>query len=390
MRGVVSRRRSWLPRLGIVTVLRFAAAAFALVQVGKGAKRVAPLAAPADSTADSTGARTELPTISVVIPARDEALRLPPLLAALRAAPGIVEVIVVDDESSDGTADIARNAGAAVVAGRPLPGEWVGKAWALQQGIEAATGDWVVCLDADTRPSPALPAAIVARALADDLGFVTLGGRFRCPTAGAAWLHPAMLTTLVYRYGPPGSTAATPPSRVLGNGQCMAFERKRLLAAGGMEPVGGEVVEDVALARHLAATGWNVAMLDGADLLTTQMFEDLQDTWNGWSRSLALPGVDTPARQWLGIGIVAVTLASPLPRLLLKRGDALDVALLAARIGTLVGTARAYERRGLAYWSSPLADAPAAVALVRGALSRRQVWRGRSYPNVRPARTAGR
>ena len=185
------------------------------------------------------------------MPARDEAERIGPLLDRIVDAPGVSEVIVVDDQSSDATADIARRAGATVISGEPLPDSWAGKAWALQQGITAASSDWVVTLDADARPDPALPTAVVARAVAERLDLLTVGGRFECPTIGSRWLHPAMLTTLVYRFGPPGAPASR-PERTMANGQCMAVPRAAFLAAGGMEPVRGEVVEDLALARHMA------------------------------------------------------------------------------------------------------------------------------------------
>jgi dolichol-phosphate mannosyltransferase len=366
-----TRSRLWL-------LLRLGAAGVALVRIARAARRRPPLRTGAPFDVDAEG-----PTISVVVPARDEAARIGPLLDAVRAAPGVTEVVVVDDESSDGTAAIAAAAGARVIAGAPLPAGWAGKAWALQQGIEAATGEWVVTLDADTRPSPELPRALVARAVADGLDAVSVGGRFECPTPGVAWLHPAMLTTLVYRFGPAGFAGRVAPHRQLANGQCMAFRRADLLAVGGMAPVAGEVVEDVALARHLAGLGWDVAMLDGAELLTTRMFDDLGDTWRGWGRSLALPGVEPVWRQLGDLAVLLVAQALPLPRLLTRRGDLLDVVLLVARLGTLGGTAQAYERPGRTYWLSPLADLPATAALaagiIRPLLGRRHVWRGRRY-----------
>lgn len=365
------RSRLWL-------ALRLVAAGVALVRIARAARRRPPLQPLSTGDVDAEG-----PTISVVVPARDEAGRIGPLLDAMCGAPGVAEVVVVDDESSDGTATIAAEAGARVVAGAPLPAGWAGKAWALQQGIEAASGEWVVTLDADTRPSPDLPRALVARAVADGLDAVSIGGRFECPTPGVAWLHPAMLTTLVYRFGPAGYAGRVAPHRQLANGQCMAFRRARLLGVGGMAPVAGEVVEDVALARHLAELGWAVAMLDGADLLTTRMFDDLGHTWHGWGRSLALPGVEPVWRQLGDLAVVLVAQALPLPRLLTRRGDLLDVVLLAARLGTLGGTVQAYEQPGRTYWLSPLADVPAVVALASGTirplLGRRHVWRGRSY-----------
>ncbi|MEM8618078.1 MAG: glycosyltransferase, partial [Actinomycetota bacterium] len=199
-----------------------------------------------------------------------------------------------------------------------------------------------------------------------------------CPTPGARWLHPAMLATLVYRYGPPGIDVAA--HRTMANGQCMVLRRAPFLAADGLASVCGEVVEDIALARHLASSGWRVGFLDGADLLTVRMFESFSDTWHGWGRSIALPGVEHPPQQLAGLAVVALAQALPLWRLLAGRADAVDGLLLALRVGTLVGTRSAYLERGLGYWLSPLADGLAAASLALG-IARRgpHRWRGRTY-----------
>jgi dolichol-phosphate mannosyltransferase len=354
---------------GLSIGIRIVAGGIALTRLVKAA-RVAPAVRPSI---------TPLQTISVVVPARDEATRIGPLLDAIVGAPGVREVLVVDDQSTDATATMARAAGATVITGRELPGGWAGKAWALQQGIEAATSQWVVTLDADTRPDPLLPTALVARASGERFDLLTVGGRFDCPTPASRWLHPAMLTTLVYRFGPPGSSAGS-PDRTMANGQCMTFERSRFVEAGGMELVRGEVVEDIALARQLASDGWRVGFLDAGELLTVRMFESFEDVWTGWGRSLALPGVESRRRQLADLAVVAVTQVLPIPRVLLRRGDAVDLALAALRLGTLVGTRRAYTRIDAAYWFSPLADPLAAVAIGRGiARQGRQTWRGRIY-----------
>lgn len=364
--NVRPRLRRRLPRL--VFAARFVAGVAAVTRLAKAARTADPVAP------------TTLPTgdISVVIPARDEADRIGPLLDTIVGAPGVTEVVVVDDQSSDTTASIASAAGATVITGRRLPAGWAGKVWALQQGIEAARGDWVVTLDADTRPNPGLPTAVVARAVADGHDLVTVAGRFECPNPPTRWLHASMLTTLVYRFGPPGTTSR--PGRTMANGQCMVLRRERFLRAGGMSLVAGEVVEDVALARRLAGNGWTVGFLDAADLLTVRMFESLGDAWTGWGRSLALPGVEPRFRQVLGLAVVLLAQALPLPRLLLGRGDVLDVGLLAVRLGTLVGTRTAYDRLDAAYWFSPLADLGSVVAIGRGIVrGGRQTWRGRTY-----------
>jgi dolichol-phosphate mannosyltransferase len=333
-----------------------------------------------------------VPPLTVVVPARDEAQRIGPLLDAVVGAPGVAEVVVVDDRSTDATATIAAAAGARLITGTEPPPPWAGKAWALQQGIEAASTEWVVTLDADARPDPRLPAALVARAVADRDDLLTVGGRFECPTAGARWLHPAMLTTLVYRFGPSGAASPTAPDRTMANGQCMAMPRAPFLAGGGLAPVAGHPVEDVALARHLAGTGRRVAFLDAADLLTVRMYETFGDTARGWGRSIALPGVEPRSRQLTDLAVVVLAQAIPVVRLLTGRADLVDAGLLALRLGTLAGTARAYTRTDAAYWLSPLADPVAAALLARGVAVRRQTWRGRQYDvrSLRPARTADR
>ncbi|MEM9516804.1 MAG: glycosyltransferase [Actinomycetota bacterium] len=353
--------------------MRAAVGAVALTRIAGTARAAPPIERTASVRAQST--------VSIVIPARNEAARIGPLLTAIVGAPGVAEVLVVDDESTDATASLAAESGAQVITGTPLPDGWAGKAWALQQGIEVASSEWVVTLDADTRPDTALPTSVVDRAQADAFDFLTIGGRFDCPTAGARWLHPAMLTTLVYRYGPPGVDVVA--NRTMANGQCMVIRRSPFLAAGGLEPVRSEVVEDIALARNLASLGWRVGFLDGADVLTVRMFESFGDTWRGWGRSIALPGVESPARQLGGLAVVGLTQTLPLWRVVTGRADLLDALLLAVRVGTLVGTRGAYAERGLAFWLSPLADGVATIALALG-IARRgpHRWRGRSYTGL--------
>lgn len=360
----------------IIWTVRLGAAALALSRLARAARAAPPVRAGDTRAVTPRGSPAE--TIDVVVPARDEAARVEPLLRAVVGAPGVGTVIVVDDESSDATATVAERAGARVVAGMSRPPGWAGKSWALQQGLLASDADWVVTFDADARPDGRLPAALVARAGTDRLDLLTVAGRFDCPTSPSRWLHAAMLTTLVYRFGPPGVDPRG-PDRAMANGQCMTVRRRSFLEQGGMSAVASQMVEDVALARRLALTGRRVAFLDAGELLVVRMYESFGDTWRGWGRSLALPGVETRRRQLTDLTVIVTTMVLPLPRFALGRGDMLDALLLAARLGTLVGTRRAYERGGLSYWLSPVADPIAATALALGIGRRRNVWRGRRY-----------
>ena len=153
----------------------------------------------------------------------------------------------------------------------------------------------------------------------------------------------------------------------MANGQCTAFRRQALVDAGGFTAAAGHLTDDIALVRALAARGWRSALLDGTAVLRVRMHTDVADAWTSWGRSLPMPDVTSAPWQVLDAITLVVAQALPLPRLLLGRGDALDLGLLALRLGTLAGTARAYEQTDLPYWLSPLAD-PAAVGA--GALGR--------------------
>lgn len=317
--------------------------------------------------------------LTVVVPARNEADRIRPLLSALRGAAGVVEVIVVDDGSDDDTALVAAHGGARVVAGTSPPAGWTGKTWALHQGLSAATTDWVVTIDADVAPDPELPSAMVRRARVDGLDLLSVAGRSELADAPARWLHAAMLAQLVYRFGSPGT------SRRVANGQCTAGRREVLSSA--LDVVRGELVEDVALIRHLTERGRTVDFLDAGELMVVRPYGSATDVFAGWGRSLGLPGIERWWRQAVELGIAAATVPLPSLRVLARRGDVVDVAALMIRLGTLVGMRRAYVTRGPAYWASPLADGVALVATAWGLLNPSPTWSGRRVGRpTRPAR----
>lgn len=338
------------------------------VLVARGDRRALSPAEPDDTT------------ISVVVPARNEEARIGECLRALVDAPGVVEVIVVDDGSTDATASVAREHGARVVDAGSLPEGWAGKVWALTRGVEAARGEWIVTLDADTRAEGGLFAAAVARARTDRLDLLSVAGRIECPTRGVAWLHPAMLTTLVYRYGPPPGSRRRRASRVLANGQCMVLRRDRVDV---LSHVRGETIEDVALARRIVGDGGRVGMVEGGGLLTVRMYESFADAWRGWGRSIGLASVDPAGRRLVHAAVTFVAQAALVPALVVLGPSPGLIALVALRLGTLVGTRRAYLRGGLAYWASPLADPIAWVAMASGSARRMfrrgETWRGRVY-----------
>lgn len=352
------------------TLIQGAATAAVLARLSRGRTRRDPLKAG--------GSPAPKHTISVVVPARDEELRLAPCLAGLAGDPDIGDVLVVDDCSSDATAEVARTGGARVVAGEPLPDGWCGKSWALQQGLDQATGDVVVFIDADARPQPGLARELAA--LLNEVDLVTAGPRFDCETTGERLLHPSMAATIPYRTGPGDALGWQPkPGRAIANGQCLAIRRDTLIRAGGWARVKSNITEDVALARALRRDGLTMAFVDACDLLEVKMYESARETWNGWGRSLMAPDSSTSLHQAEDLAVLWLTLALPLPRLLARRGTPLDALLVAIRLAVHAALARSYRPHGAPFWLAPLADVPVMVRLTWSVLRPSRSWRGRTY-----------
>ena len=355
----------------VIALAQAAAGALVLARLSRGRHRHSPLiagATPEPASAD----------VSVLVPARDEEQRIAPCLTALRDDQDVGEVIVIDDCSRDGTAALARSLGARVLSGRAPASGWVGKSWALQQGLEAANGDVVVCLDADTRPRSGLVGAL-AREL-EGADFVSAGPRFDCRTPGERLLHPSLLASLVYRFGPGDSRSHAPrASRLVANGQCMAARREPLLAAGGFRHAAGHFTDDAALARALARRGWRIAFRDGSRLLDVRMHASAGEVWREWGRTIAFGDVSTRPALAADVSLVWLTMALPPLRVLARRHTALDLALMAVRWLLLGGLRSVYAQRGLAFWLSPLADPLCAIRLTTAALWRPRAWRGRRY-----------
>jgi dolichol-phosphate mannosyltransferase len=330
-------------------------------------------------------------TVSAVVPARDEERRLAPCLRDLLADADLLEVLVVDDCSADGTGRLAQALGARVIAGSPPPPGWAGKAWALQQGIEAARGEWILHLDADARPRPRLAGAMLAAAQSHGDDLLSAGPAFRCAGAADLVLHASFLATLPYRFGP-GDAAGRRPghARTVANGQCVLLPRRRFLAAGGYARVRGNLTEDVAIARSLAREGWAVGFCDAAPLLEVEMYSSARETWRGWGRSIAAPDATGAAWQLADVATLWLTLALPLLRAVAGRATAVDALLLAMRwlLSTQLG--RRYRPRRLVTLLSPLADPLVVARFTYAALRPDRTWRGRTYGGAAAGRTGRR
>jgi dolichol-phosphate mannosyltransferase len=363
-----------------------------VLEAAAGVRAVSRMVATAGGAPLASAPPPPAGTIAAIVPALDEQRRIGGALGALAACGAEVgEILIVDGGSADGTRGVVEAAArldprVRFLAAPPAPPGWNGKAWNLQVGLQATFAPWVATVDADVRVGPALLGDAVARAQADGLCALSVATRQELPDLAAALLHPALLTTLVYRAGLP-NVATGDPAEVQANGQVMVARRDALRASDALRAARASRCEDVTIARVLAAAGGRVGFYEGDAVV--RMHDSWRDCAAGWPRSLTLrDGFVPPARLALTLGELLFAQALPLPTLLilLALGErvpfgrvavALAGALTLARIGVLAGTRRAYVRPPFAYWLSPLADLPAVALLIGSALRRRHVWRGR-------------
>lgn len=218
-----------------------------------------------------------LPSLSIIIPARNEAsnlLRLLPLLQRLDY-PGAVEVIVADDDSADLTAEVARAYGARVLRLKQLPAGWLGKPRGCHAAALVATGDWLLFIDADTALDPLGPARAVAHAERHCLDGLTVFLRQECVGS---------VDRLVLAAAHAGLFATVHPMQNLLNGQFILLQRTAYLDSGGFASVRGQALEDVALGRHLAHLGFKTQVFDGEEIGSVRMYADTVALWRGMSR----------------------------------------------------------------------------------------------------------
>lgn len=337
-------------------------------------------------------------SLSVIVPVLNEESRLAPMLRALlaeaRDVPEIVEILVVDGGSRDGTKGIVAGFGAReprllFVDAAPVPADAVGKAWGLLQGAARARGDWLMMLDADTIVAPGLTRSLAAFAHRRGLAALSVATRQASPGWLQSLLHPAFLTTLVYRFGPPGY-ATSDPARVMANGQCMLASKAALDGSGALPAALSSLCEDITIARTLGEAGHEVGFFQSEVPVEVQMYGSAGELWANWPRSLVMRDARAGRSAAVALARILVLQAAPLPLLLgslLLGGPAWFAAIQASlclmRLGVLFGVRGAYSRHAASYWLSPLMDLPVALRLLHAQVQRRLVWRGRVYARGR-------
>lgn len=323
----------------------------------------------------------------VVIPARNEVRRLPPTLQALLADPSPhLQVVVVDDDSDDGTARVARaldDPRLTVVGGPgpPPPGRF-GKPRALAFGVAALPRtELVLCLDADVVVQPGLLGGLVA-ALQDSRAAALSGlPDLETVTAVERALVPAFVAAVAATHPPSHVHDDARPVAFL-NGQLLLVRRDALDDVGGFLGVQDTVLEDVFLARRLKARGHRVRLVDVRGLARTRMYTTAAEVVQGFAKNArALHGDRlVPLAALLALGAWAPVVAGGLATATANRHDDV-VATLALVVAAACAAANRRRLGGGAAWglASPVVQSVVAGTYLWAAWRRRGRWRGRTF-----------
>jgi len=336
------------------------------------------------------------PLMSVIVPARDEAANIERCVRSLMTSSyGRLEVIVVDDRSSDGTgAIVERLASTAEAAGRvrlvrgeELPPGWFGKSWALVQGYRAARGELVLFVDADTWLHPELIPRAERALAAERVDMVSVVSRQEMVTFWERLVQPHVFVALAARVGDLRRVNRTRVEwDAIANGQFILTTRAAYESVGTHEAVKDSVVEDMALAQAYVRQHRDIFLTHGEQYMRTRMYRSLAGIMEGWTKNLAsgiplaFPPVPllrraAPYVMWLP---ALIWIAPPVIWAVSGAYWAAVTTLISLVIWVVI-----YWTEATPVWYAllyPVGAAMVAFIMIRSALRGRRVeWRGRVY-----------
>ncbi len=326
--------------------------------------------------------------MSVIVPARNEEASLGACLESVASQSGVsFEIILVDDASTDRTREIAQSFPSArvVEAGEP-PANWTGKNNAMAAGAAVAGGEWLLFTDADTVHLPGSLARAVAEAGCHGANLLSYSPRQEVHGFWEEAVMPVIFAELAATYRPALVSDPSSPAAAA-NGQYILITREAYDAVGGHAAVSGSLLEDVALAKAVKASGHRIFFRFGGDAVHTRMYRSFSQLREGWTKNLALLFV-SPVRLALlrlteFVLIAGSTVAAVAAWLHGHARPAVGAAVLAATMYSfLLNRIRKAHFPWQATALSPAGLPLFAYLLLRSKLCHEQgsvLWKGRTY-----------
>ncbi len=340
------------------------------------------------STIETPVADTTIGSVTAVVPARNEEAVIAACITSLANQPGIAEILVVNDQSTDATASVVRGLmekipNLRLLESGELPDGWVGKNHALWVGVREAKSPWVLFTDADAEHERDSVSRALKVAKEQGAALVSFSPEQITKTWYEKALVPFIYLRLAKRFSyekvnDPNSTAAA------ANGQFLMMRREVYDAIGGHSGVAGEVLEDVALAMRVKDAGHRIWFGSGKGIVHVRMYRSFQAMWQGWKKNLYRLMGGTPwavfrelesSLPWIPLLMIALGLKFPL---LLFLGV---ILLIARQTAYGLDLARNQYPFSFIFYYVPAVALYVAVlwASYRSHVNGRIEWKGREY-----------
>jgi len=324
--------------------------------------------------------------VSVLLPARNEAHRITPTVLSLLAQTGVadLEILVLDDDSSDGTGDLVLRLADGdprlrVLKGRPLAEGWKGKPHACMQLAEAATGSVLVFVDADVEFAPHAMAASVAQLREARLGLLSPFPRQVMGSPVERIYQPLVNWTLMATMSPDIDPETGLPPTVVANGQFLVFDADAYRTAGGHAAVKQAVLDDGGLLFAVLGSGGKAAAVDGTGVAACRMYSGAGELVDGYTKWLC-EWVNSPRKVMEISG--AVVLLQVLPALAALRGSRVGLAGYLGVVAARITLARRFGEPPLPYsFTHPVAAVMSCGLIVESRRRQKRnlrTWKGRA------------
>jgi cellulose synthase/poly-beta-1,6-N-acetylglucosamine synthase-like glycosyltransferase len=358
----------------------------------------------------------QLPTISVIIPAYNEAINIRDCVEAVLHSnlpdPHQLQIWIADDESTDRTSAIAKELLAQdarvhflAVGPRPTQETWMGKNWACTQAAAQAQGEYLLFIDADVRLERGAIAAALTEAQTQQTDLLSCMPQVVCGCL-AEWLaQPIIFRMLIAGFNIGGVNDPAQPHVAFAAGPFMLFRREAYEKIGGHRAVADDLVEDVALARQIKAAGLKMHLMVGLDLVKVRMYQNLAGLWEGWTKNLHM-GANRHVSGTLMIALISFfTLTIPWIGLVVGSIELFQWGwpggiILGASVVLLILESVLWRQQsallkqpvrywGLSWLGGLLAAAIAIASIIKTETGWGWTWRGRSLAMPNHAKTKG-
>ena len=333
--------------------------------------------------------------VSILLPARNEAHRITPTLRSLLAQEGLpeLEILVLDDGSTDGTGDVIRQ----VVAADPRvkvidgpddlpPSGWLGKSWACHRLAQEATGDVLVFIDADVQLSARAVASTIHHMREGGLDLLSPYPRQIAVTPAERITQPLVVWSWVTSLPIRITERSHYPSMAAAVGQFLVVDARAYRISGGHAAVSDMILEDVGVLRALKRAGFQGAPADGSAVASCRMYDDWQEIYDGYTKSVWSAVQPTPVAYGL-ISVMTLAYVAPPLFALFGPGRAARAWGIAGYASGVAGRYVVARRTGERVWPDILLQ-PVSIAtfagLIAASLRRHRAgnltWRGRPLP----------